>query len=147
MPKAKLYRNLRTTKAPVLKRHRKKEEGRPKGTFKRFRFEETKLGFFLKYEVPVAYDIIMNMTPASPFPEPPLLLIKIICNSSPDPSFKKKKYQRFLDEYARDGLYCRRPKAITPERRKYYESIRKKKMDTFVRKNRERLEQMKHSIT
>lgn len=95
----------------------------------------------------MAYDIIMNMTPASPFPEPPLLLIKIICNSSPDPSFKKKKYQRFLDEYARDGLYCRRPKAITPERRKYYESIRKKKMDTFVRKNRERLEQMKHSIT
>jgi len=140
MPKAKRYRNQRLTKAPTPKRNRRKEDGRPTGTYKKYRFEETKLGFFLKYEVPVVYNIILNILPVSSFPEPPLQLIKVICSGSKDPSFKKKKYKRYLEDYAKYGLYCHRPVVMTPEKRKYYESIRRKKMERYIKQNRKRLD-------
>lgn len=93
----------------------------------------------LKYEVPVVYDIIMNMTPVSAFAEPSYLLIKTICKGSSDPSLKKGKFFRYLEEYAQLGLYCKRPKVLTAKRKVYYESIRKKKMERFIERNRERI--------
>lgn len=142
MAKAKLYRGIRRTQAPLPVKNRKKEEGRPKGTYKRFRFEETRLGFFLKYEVPVVYDIIMDMTPPAVFPEPPLLLVQRVCKASPDPSLKKAKFFRYLDEYAAWGLYCKRPKLLTPERDAYYEKLRKNKLEIYIRENWEKIEQI-----
>lgn len=126
---------------------RKKEDGRPKGTYKRFKFEETRIGFLLKYEVPVVYGIIMNMTPASAFPEPSYLLIKTVCKGSSDPSLKKGKFFRYLEEYAKQGLYCKRPKVLTPQRKVYYEAIRKKKMERFIERNRERVERLRITIS
>jgi hypothetical protein len=119
---------------------RRKEDGRPKGTLKRFRFEETKLGFFLKYEVPVVYDLIMELTPLENDGEPPLLLVKMICQGSSDPSLKKAKYLRYLEEYASLGLCCKRARQLTAKREAYYKGIRKKKMAKFILQNRERIE-------
>lgn len=96
----------------------------------------------IKYEAPVVFDIIMKMTPKSMLGEPPLLLIKIVCRNSEDPSFKKKKFVRYLDEYARLGLYCKRPKRLTPNRREYYEAIRYKKMEKYMYENREKVSNM-----
>jgi hypothetical protein len=121
-------------------RKRKKEDGRPKGTFKKFRFEETKIGFFLKYEVPVVYDIIMELTLSQNYGEPPLLLIQMVCRGSSDPSLKKAKYFRYLEEYASFGLCCKRAKQLTAKRKAYYEGIRKKKMEKFILQNRGRIE-------
>jgi hypothetical protein len=101
------------------------------------------LGFFLKYEVPVVYDIIMNMTPKAPFHEPPLLLVRAVCKSSKDPSLKKKKFFRYINLYAEEGLFCKRGKRLTPERKRYYDALRKKKMEKFIRQNKERIEQLR----
>jgi hypothetical protein len=143
MPKAKLIRGVRITQSPLPAKNRKKGNGRPPGTYKRFKFEETRLGFFLKYEVPVVYDIIMKMTPAAVFPEPPLLLVKTVCKGSKDPSLKKAKFRRYLKEYAAWGLFCKRAKRLTPEREQYYEGIRKRKLGKYLKENRDRIEGMR----
>lgn len=96
----------------------------------------------LKYEVPVVFDIIMKMTPKPMLGEPPLLLVKTVCRNSDDPSLRKKKLTRYLEEYARLGLYCKRPKILTPERRGYYEAIRERKMDRYICENKERISVM-----
>ncbi|WP_206759853.1 hypothetical protein [Dysgonomonas sp. GY75] len=139
MPRARLHKNKRLTQSPKKRKFRKKEEGRPKGTYKRYSFEETRLGFMLKYEAPVVFDIIMRMTPVSMAGEPPLLLIKTICKSSDDTSLKKPKFFRYLEEYARLGLFCKRPKILTEERKIYYEAIRKKKLDMYMKENKDRI--------
>jgi hypothetical protein len=141
----------RKTEAPPLKScssaHKKlttnPKSGRPQGTYKRYLFEETRLGFFLKYEVPVVYDVIMKMTPPAAFLEPSPLLVKTVCKSSRDPSLKKSKFRRYLKEYAGCGLYCKRPKRLTPERERYYERIRKRKIEEYIGENRERIEKMR----
>jgi hypothetical protein len=124
-------------------KNRKKENGRPPGTCRRYRFEETRLGFFLKYEVPVIYDVIMQMTPPAVFPEPSPLLVKTVCRASRDPSLGKAKFKRYLKEYAACGLCCKRPKCLTPERERYYEGIRKRKIEEYIRRNGERIEGMR----
>lgn len=124
-------------------RNRRKEDGRPKGTLKKYLFEETRLGFMLKYEVPVVFNIIMDMTPPGAFKEPPYLLVKTVCGASSDPALRKKKYFRYLEEYARTGLCCKRPKRLTSKRKTYYEGIREKKMQAFIEENRERIEGMR----
>lgn len=145
MPKAKRIGSLRVTKPVRLKNH-KKEDGRPKGTLKRYPFEQTKLGFMLKYEVPVVFDIIMQSIPPGLFAEPSVYLIKTICQASVDPSLRKPKFTRFLDEYVRKGLYCRRPKVITPERRTYYDAIRRKKLEKYIHKNRQMITTIKRGL-
>jgi hypothetical protein len=94
----------------------------------------------LKYETPVVFDIIMNMTPPAVIKEPPLLLIKMICRASKDPCFKKKKFFKYLEEYARLGLFCKRPRKLTSKREAYYKSIREKKMKSFIKHNRDKIE-------
>jgi len=143
MPKAKKRMGKRITQAPKPVHRRRKEDGRPKGTLKRFPFEETRLGFFLKYEVPAVYEALMQLTPAEAADEPPLLLIQMICRKTDDPSLSKAKFFRYLKEYAAVGLCCKRPKKLTPERQRYYESIRRKKLAEFIRLNRDLIEGMR----
>ena len=100
----------------------------------------------LKYEVPVVYGLIMNMSREGVFPIPPLFLINIICKGSQDPSLLKPKFQRYLNEYAEHGIYCRRPKRMTKKRKAYYESIRKKKMQKYIDENKRKIETMKRTI-
>lgn len=83
----------RTTQLPQMSRFpRRKEDGRPTGTYKKYRFEETRLGFLLKYEAPVVYGIIMNLTPRAVYPEPKADLIEQVCRASGDPSLRKPKF-------------------------------------------------------
>lgn len=139
MSRAKKYRNIRLSKPPQSRKPRKKEDGRPKGTLKRFPFEQTRLGFMLRYEMPVVYYLLRRLSPPAPLFEPEWQLVDSVCRASKDPSYKKPKYKRYLEEYARDGVYCKRGKRLTPERLVYYESIRRKKLAAFVRENRKRL--------
>lgn len=136
MPRAKKVRNVRITKAPSNRREkRRKEDGRPRGTFKKYKFEETKLGFMLKHETPVVYNILMNTLIRTSNSEPSVELIEVICRASQDISFKKPKFRRYLKEYAQYGLYCHRAKRMTPERDAYYKRIRSIKLVTFIQKN------------
>ncbi|KAA6302886.1 MAG: hypothetical protein EZS26_001056 [Candidatus Ordinivivax streblomastigis] len=144
MPKAQKFYQRRITKAPKPVKKRRKEDGRPRETYKKYKFEETKLGFFLKYEVPVVYDIIMNLTPPEVFKEPALLLVKMVCKSSSDPSLKKAKFFRYLEEYANLGLYCKRARQLTAKREAYYKGIQRKKTEKFIRKNRKKIEGLRN---
>lgn len=83
------------------------------------------------------------MTPKKPVPEPPLLLVRAVCKASKDPSLKKEKFHRHINIYAKEGLFCKRAKRLTPERKRYYEALRKKKMEKFIRQNKERIEQLR----
>ncbi len=137
MAKAQKYKGMRITRnANRNPLPRRKEDGRPRGTYKRYKFEETRLGFLLKYEAPAVFDIIMNMTPKSPFSEPDVAMIEQVCRASGDPSLRKPKFFRYMEEYRNMGIYCRRPKRFTPERKNYYERVRKKKMERFIRENK-----------
>lgn len=146
MPKAKYIRGYRMTRPPQSFRSRRKEDGRPRGTLKRFAFEQTRLGFFLKYEVPVVYDILRNMTPPGPFFEPPYLLVQKVCAASGDTSLRKSKFYRYLEEYKQQGLFCRRAKNLTPGREAYYRSLREKKLQRFIAANRRRIECLRLSV-
>jgi hypothetical protein len=125
-------------------KNRRKENGRPKGTYRRYPFEETRLGFFLKYEVPVVYDVIMQMTPAAVFPEPSLMLVGTVCKASQDPSLTKPKFLRYLDEYEAWGLYCKRPKRLTPEKETYYEGVRQRKLEAYIRLHADEIEKIRN---
>lgn len=93
----------------------------------------------LRYEVPVVYDVLMRLLPFSYWPEPPYEVIKAVCAASPDPSLRKSKFLRYLEEYRRTGLYCRRPKRLTPERRVYYQRLRERKLARYIEKHRSRI--------
>ena len=140
MPRAKVCRNVRITHPGVPDLHkRQKKDGRPRGTLKRFQFEETRLGFMIKHKAPVVFNIIMNLTPNSVSPAPSCELIKIVCKASRDSSFKKAKFHRYLSEYESTGLYCKRGKRLISKRKLYYETIRKRKMEQYIRKNKKRI--------
>lgn len=93
----------------------------------------------LKYEMPVVYYLLRRLSSPAPLFEPEWQLVDSVCRASKDPSYKKPKFKRYLEEYARNGVYCKRGKRLTPERLVYYESIRRKKLAAFVRENRKRL--------
>lgn len=94
----------------------------------------------LKYEAPAMYDVIMKMTPKGYFPEPRVDTIERVCLASDDPSLRKAKFFRYLNEYRKKGIYCGRAQTLTPKRARYYESIRQKNLERFVHKNNEIIE-------
>lgn len=100
----------------------------------------------LKYEAPVVFDIIMNMIPDTVFKEPPYMLIWTICKNSRDEAFTKKKFFRYLKEYKQQGLCCKRPKKMTPQRTVYYELIRKRKLEKYIKENREIIERKRREV-
>lgn len=137
MAQAKKHRNVRLTrKAKSLPAKRQERSGRPKGTYKRYLFEETKLGFFLKYEVPEVFQLIMQSLPAGKHRAPPLPLIRIVCAASKDPSLRKPKFRRYMELYERDGLYCRRATVMTPAKKPFYDEMRRRKLEKFICRNR-----------
>lgn len=92
----------------------------------------------LRYEMPVVYYLLRRLSPPAPLFEPEWILVDSVCRASGDPSYGKPKFRRYLEEYARDGVYCKRGKRLTPGRLAYYESIRRKKLEAFIRMNRKR---------
>lgn len=89
----------------------------------------------LKHETPVVYGILMNALIWTSCSEPSVELIEVVCRASKDNSFIKPKFRRYLKEYALFGLYCHRPKRMTPERETYYKRIRGTKLATFIQYN------------
>lgn len=147
MPKAKIHKGVRMTRNTLNpSRPRKKKDGRPKGSFKKYHFEQTPLGFMLKHEIPALYEVIMRMSKDVPYPEPKIHLIEIACNASDDPSLKKPKFHRYLERYRKEGIYCKRPKVLTAERAEFYEKLYQKKLNKFVRRNRSEVEKERFII-
>ena len=141
MPKAKRYKGARLTRQVTLpqKRAHQKEHGRPKGTLKKYSFEQTRLGFMLKYECPAIYEVIRRMITYYDFVNPTVGFIEIVCRNSSDSSLKKAKFQRYLQEYREGGIYCRRAKRMTPQRELYYERIRQNKLRSYLKRNKKRV--------
>lgn len=106
--------------------------GRPKGTKKKRQFEETKLGFLLKYEAPIEYELIMSSTPKSIFPEPSIKVIEAITLASPNPVFQKNKFFRYLEDYKKNKLFCIRAKILTAKRKIFYERIQMNQIKKYI---------------
>lgn len=148
MAQAKKHRGARITrKAEQNPAKRPGKSGRPKGTYKRYLFEETKLGFFLKYEVPEVFQLIMQSLPAGRHRAPPLPLIRIVCAASKDPSLRKPKFRRYMELYERDGLYCRRATVMTPAKKPFYDEMRRRKLEKFIRRNRKIISAIRRQMT
>lgn len=140
MKKRKKKRTSRQTRTVRQTAPRRREDGRPKGTLKRFPFDETRLGFLLRYEMPVVYYLLRHLCRGmQPF-EPDWRVVDSVSRASKDPSYRKPKFHRYLEEYSRNGVYCHRGKRLTPERKTYYEGIRRHKTEAFIRQNRMKLE-------
>ena len=85
----------------------------------------------LRYEMPVVYHLLRRLCATQQPFEPDWQVIRAGAGASKDPSS--------LDEYRRDGVYCRRGKRLTPERKAYYEGICRRKREEYIRRNRRRL--------
>ena len=77
----------------------------------------------LRYEMPVVYHLLRRLCATQQPFEPDWQVIRSVAEASKDPSCGKAKFRRYLDEYRRDGVYCRRGKRLTPERKAYYEGM------------------------
>ncbi len=100
----------------------------------------------LKYEMPIVYGIIMRPYIFAPFPEPEPGLIEKICKASRDPSYMKPKFRRYMNEYIKYGICCKRGERLTEKRKIYYETIRQNKLNVYIQKNKDRIERIKKNI-
>ncbi len=106
--------------------------GRPFGTRKRRRFEETNLGFFLKYEAPIEYELLMESLPKKEYVAPSIKIIEAIAASSPNPVFKKNKFFKYLEEYRVNKLCAKRPKLMTEKRMAYYKRLQETQVKKYL---------------
>lgn len=139
MTRAKRKYGSRQTKFVPAREKRVFADGRPKGTRKKFPFEQTPLGFLLKYEMPVVYDILQDKYKDPRRFHPAAEVVELVCRASGDPTYKKPKFRRCMNAYIADGLCCKRGKVLTEGRRVYYESVRRKKMEAFIAGNRKKI--------
>lgn len=147
MAKPKKFKGARITLPPQpCPIPRRREDGRPKGTLKKYKFDETRLGFMLKYEVPAVYEIIMRMTTKGVFVEPTMRTIRVVCSASNDPALKKPKFLRYLEEYDEKGICCNRPKILTAERAKFYAAMREKKLNSYIQRNEDKVQKMRNRM-
>ena len=93
----------------------------------------------LRYEMPVVYHLLHRLYHRQQPFEPDWHVIELVAEASKDPSFRKAKFSRYLDDYRRNGVYCRRGKRLTPGRKTYYEGIRRRKTEEYIRQNRRKL--------
>lgn len=90
----------------------------------------------LRYEMPVVYYLIRQLCTTPQGLEPDWRVIDSVARASKDASYHKPKFRRYLEEYKRDGLYCRRGKKLTSKRKVYYKRICRKKVDRYIHRNR-----------
>lgn len=89
-------------------------------------FDETRVGYFLKLEAPLEYNLIMEVS--GNVSAPSADLIEAIGYASLNLLFKKPKFRRALIEYRKSGLYAGDPKKSCVEKELYYISVRKHNM-------------------
>ena len=75
---------------------------------------------------PVVFDLICPNIKEGFAPD--VSLVSSICLSIDNPSFKTKRFQSYLDNYAENGLRVKRKKKITPEILEHYEKIRNRRL-------------------
>lgn len=100
----------------------------------------------LKYETPVVFDIIIDLSPQHRKKCPDAKLISAVCSASDDPAFDKPKFRVYLDEYIRNGVYCKRGKKLTAERKRYYERIRRNKLASYIRRRKADIELFRSAL-
>ncbi len=93
----------------------------------------------LRYEMPVVYFVLKKLCCTQSVFEPDWHVIESVARASKDASYRKPKFRRYLEEYSRNGLFCRRGKVLTPRRKAYYEGIRRRKIECFIQQNRKLL--------
>ena len=106
---------------------RKRKPGRPKGHSVR-PFEQTRIGFMLKHEVPIEYKLIMEVTELLKLRAPSFELIEAIGYASDDSFFKKTKYWRCLKDYKKYGLRPPIPILTNASKELYYIRLRLNKL-------------------
>lgn len=96
--------------------------------------------------MPVVYGILQDKykDPGRFHPSPEV--VELVCRASKDPTYKKPKFRRCMNEYIASGLCCKRGKVLTERRKAYYESIRRKKMEAFIDENRKKIRILKQQI-
>lgn len=146
MTRAKRKYGNRQTKFVPTREKRAFADGRPKGTRKKYPFEQTPLGFLLKYEMPVVYDILQDKYKNPRRFHPAAEVVELVCRASRDPTYKKPKFRRCMSAYIADGLCCKRGKILTQERKAYYESVRRKKMEAFIAGNRKKIKILQEQV-
>lgn len=114
----------------------KKSKPRKKLGRKRIKrqFDETRVGYFLKLEAPLEYNLIMEVS--GNVSAPSADLIEAIGYASLNLLFKKPKFRRALIEYRKSGLYAGDPKKSCVEKELYYISVRKHNMQKAIQKKK-----------
>lgn len=114
----------------------KKSKPRKKLGRKRIKrqFDETRVGYFLKLEAPLEYNLIMEVS--GNVSAPSADLIEAIGYASLNLLFKKPKFRRALIEYRKSGLYAGDPKKSCVEKELYYISVRKHNMQKTIQKKK-----------
>ena len=97
-------------------------------------FEETRVGYFLRLEAPLEYNLIMEVS--GNVSAPSADLIEAIGYASLNLLFKKPKFRRALIEYRKSGLYAGDPKKSCVEKELYYISVRKHNMQKAIQKKK-----------
>lgn len=96
----------------------------------------------LRYETPVVYDILMRVCPASQREEPRAEVVEAVCAASDEAAFRKPKFFRYLDRYRREGVCCRRGKRLTPQRERYYEALRRTRLEGYILRHWDEIERL-----
>ena len=95
MKQKKIRRQPQKKPSPRQQKPRKREDGRPQGTLKRFPFDETRIGFMLRYEMPVVYHLLRRLCATQQPFEPDWQVIRSVAeNGEPhDASGHRQKAQ------------------------------------------------------
>ena len=103
----------------------KKPQGKQRGRKRLKReFDQTKVGFFLKHEAPIEYELLCNKLCSNRAPSADL--IEQIGYSSLNPLFKKAKFRRALIEYRKYGLYSGKPIETDAKTELFYIQLRRR---------------------
>lgn len=117
----------------------KRKRGRPKkrrikktlGRKPRKRaFEETALGYLLKYEAPIEYSLIL--TTLGEKQAPSANFIEAISYASINPLFRKSKFRRALIEYRQHGLYSEHRNLANKSAVEYHQQVYLSQISKFL---------------
>ena len=120
----------------IKQNKKKRKKPRRKVGRKRIKrqFDETRVGYFLRLEAPLEYNLIMEVSGTVSAPSADL--IEAIGYASINLLFKKPKFRRALIEYRKNGLYAGDPKKSCVEKELYYISVRKHNMQKAIQKKK-----------
>lgn len=61
--------------------------------------------------------------------------INSVVKTSTNDVFQKPRFEKYLQEYKENGLYCTRPKMLTKARAEYYETLHSAKLQRSNKKS------------